>query len=508
MKKREFIVVFVLFLLFILGMILTHHTFLGVQDEGHLQATLFNNEPINYMTSYPLAVMGGHLYAHFPSVQWYSVILTSYTVFIAYVLSLYIASIHFLHKGMTLFYKMLLLFFSLALIAYTLLEVDVTSPTLLLIVLAVPLIKERQILFWVLFWIASFLREQILWSVLPLIVLAYLMQVEKSYFTPKRFGIIAVLLLGILFNHFSYKLDKTYDKWMDFTEARAYYTDFGGVKTKGILTSDEYYLAKGWWLADLDLYPYKKIQKAAGSTLDIVKERFLYEHPKSQIKHIFLHHPSLYLLLFFSFLMVFFYKSWIKIFGYLGFFLGLIVLLMVKDVERVTLPVLLMWWALIGTDLWYMLRSRFQWIAYGLLVFVLGWVNYYIIETLPLERITHYQQKEALAHEMKSLIEKNHMELEITSGFPSSWNRLIEALMQNHLFDEKQWISYSKDLFLSGWLTRVPLLYKQHHISFGGVKRKYAHYHDWLIQPHSGIIGSKGERAYSSISCRQFNAYV
>ena len=90
-------------------------------------------------------------------------------------------------------------------------------------------------------------------------------------------------------------------------------------------------------------------------------------------------------------------------FGYLAFLTGVVVLLMVKDVERVTFPVFIMWYTLIGTDLWYLLQSKTKWIVHGLLILLLGHANYYAFDALPLDRITKYQQKEALAHEMKSL---------------------------------------------------------------------------------------------------------
>ena len=85
------------------------------------------------------------------------------------------------------------------------------------------------------------------------------------------------------------------------------------------------------------------------------------------------------------------------------------------------------------------------------------------------------------------------MQLEITTGFTSSWEHLIETIMQNHLFDEKNWIDYYDDLLLQGWFSRVPLVYKQHNVSFNGIKRKYPHYHDWLLDPKSGFLGSTGE---------------
>jgi len=492
-NKKELFSYFLLYFVLIVVMIISHRTFLGVQDEAQLYATLKNGEPINYMTSYPLALIGSFLYSHFPSMQWYSIIMTFYIVLIAFILSVYISNINFENRYTSYIFKIVIFFIGALLLIYQLLEVDVTSPTLLLIALSLPLIRKHQIYFWAIFWIASFLREQIIFSILPLVVIAYLLNVDRSYFNKKRVAIIALLVAGILFNHFSYKLNKTYSDWMEFTEKRAFYTDFGGIGKQGILTDDEYHLAKGWWIADFDLYPKEKIERAAGGTLDLIKEHIKYHHINREIRAVFIRHPYFYVLIVLSIFVSLLYRSWSRFILYSIFLSGFTILLVIKDVDRVTLPVTLMWWTLILSDL-YRLRDKLKYIVAPLMFFILIWMGYYLKNDIPFERIKNFHQREALAKELKDLLNKHKdMEFEITSGFPSSWEYLIEAIMQDHLFDEKNWIDYDNDFLLSGWFSGVPMLYKQHHVSFNGVKRKYAHYHDWLIDPKTAIVGSKGE---------------
>ena len=498
-NKKELFSYFLLYFVLIVVMIISHRTFLGVQDEAQLYATLKNGEPINYMTSYPLALIGSFLYSHFPSMQWYSIIMTFYIVLIAFILSVYISNINFENRYTSYIFKIVIFFIGVLLLIYQLLEVDVTSPTLLLIALSLPLIRKHQIYFWAIFWIASFLREQIIFSILPLVVIAYLLNVDRSYFNKKRVAIIALLVAGILFNHFSYKLNKTYNNWMEFTEKRAFYTDFGGIGKQGILSDDEYHLAKGWWIADFDLYPKEKIEKAAGGTLDLIKEHIKYHHIDREIRAVFTRHPYFYSLIILSIFVSLLYRSWSRFILYSIFLSGFIILLVIKDVDRVTLPVTLMWWTLILSDI-YILRDKLKYIVAPLMFFILIWMGYYLKNDIPFERIKNFHQREALAKELKDLLNKHkNMEFEITSGFPSSWEYLIEAIKQDHLFDEKNWIDYDNDFLLSGWFSGVPMLYKQHHISFNGVKRKYAHYHDWLIDPKTAIVGSKGERRHERI---------
>ncbi len=491
-NKKEFLAYFLYFLIVITLFIVSKHTFLGVQDEAQLYATLKANEPINYMTSYPFALFGGYLYTHFPSMQWYSILMTFYIVLLTTLFSFYLALIRTFTKIDKAIKLLLFAIFTLMTL-HMLLKVDVTTPTLLLIVMAIPFIRHHQAYFWFFVWIASFLRSQIIISLFPLLFLAYITMVAKV--RPKRKDILISLLFITLAltTHFSYKLNPTYNKWMEFTEKRAYFTDFGGSPKHNILSSDEYHLAKTWWIIDQDLYPYKKVMADAGGTLDIIKSRFEHIPPKHYIAFIFHGHHTLYFLFILSIFVSIFHKSYLKLIGYLGFGSVLVLLLIVKDVDRVTMPMILMWWSMIISDLWHIEKREWFFVKKAIIVASLSWVLYYLFNDIPWNRITHYQAREAMVKELKELLNRNKMQLEITSGFASSWDNLVETIMQNHLFDEKNWIDYYDDLLLQGWFSRVPFVYKQHNVSFGGIERKYKHYHDWLLDPKSGFLGSTGE---------------
>jgi len=494
-SKKEFFLFLLYFLSIIFLLIITKHTFLGVQDEAQLYATLKSNEPINYMTSYPFALLGGWLYAHFPSMQWYSILMTFYIILLTAVMSYYLAVIKASSK-ITLIIKVLLFMLFTILTVYMLLEVDVTSPTLLLIVLAIPLTQYNQAYFWFFVWIATFLRSQIIISLFPLLILSYLTMLSNIKLKRKELLISSLFIAAALFTHFSYKLNPTYNKWMEFTEKRAYFTDFGGAPIHNNLTPDEFHLARTWWIVDQDLYPYKKVMADAGSTFDIIKQRLQHDSIANYLKFIFRTHQSLYFLFFLSLLIAIFYKSYLKFFGYFSFGALFVLLLIVKDVDRVTMPILLMWWTMIISDLWNFKKRNLFYVKQILITFSLIWVNYFLIKDIPWNRIHNYQEREAMAQELRTLLKKHNMQLEITTGFTSSWEHLIETIMQNHLFDEKNWIDYYDDLLLQGWFSRVPLVYKQHNVSFNGVKRKYPHYHDWLLNPKSGFLGSLGENRH------------
>jgi hypothetical protein len=358
---------------------------------------------------------------------------------------------------------------------------------LILIVMAVPLIRNHQSYFWLLLWIASFLREELIFSVLPLLALAYLLNVQKSSFNKKHILLIPLFSAAILFNHFSYALDKEYKEWLDFTTARLYFTDLTGMDEKKILTEDEYQLAKTWWICDLDLYPAEKIPEAAGTTLDVAKEKiFFKEHFLRRLFAIPYHHPIIVFLALLTLYIVYLEKSRIRKVYYLLFGIGFAMLLLVKDVERVTFPLLLLWWTILMLEL---LRDKKE----RLFIIYMPILILYVASQTPWHLITDYQKNEKLVTEFKDLMEREQMQLEISSGFTASWELLTTVLKQNHLLDEKNWVDYSHDLLLSGWFTMHPLCLKQHHITFKGVKRKYDRYYDWLLDDNTGIIGSKGE---------------
>jgi hypothetical protein len=203
-------------------------------------------------------------------------------------------------------------------------------------------------------------------------------------------------------------------------------------------------------------------------------------------------HPILYWLIIISIIISIWQRSFKKLIGYLAFGSAVIALIIIKDVERVTIPIYFMWLFMLLSDIWYK-KSRFKYINALFISLLIILASNTLYRYLPKDRIKNFKKREALAKELKDIIKRNNMELEITTGFPASWEYLIEGIMQNHLFDEKNWVDYYDDLLLQGWFSRVPLVYKQHNISFNGVKRKYEHYHDWLISPKAGIIGSKGE---------------
>ncbi len=480
----KFIIIFLFFTSIILVLSLSGYTFLGIQDEVQLQSTLSSGDPKNYMISYPLNVFLTLLYTKIPGIPWYSVVMSLYIWLISLLMTIYIVKFDY-NKYVKL---IIFLLFTLLLI-FTLFEVSVTLLTLLLIVFAIPLIKHHQVYFFFLLFLASFLRVEIILSVLPLFVLAYLLQINKESFTKKTILISLLFIAAISINHLSESMNKEYKEWLEFTKARLYFTDLAGADTKHILTNDEYHLSCTWWICDLDLYPVAKIPQAAGSTLDIVVQRVLKPQALKYLLRKLYHNPFLLLLLLLTVYIIYREKNNLRRGYYILFVMGFFALLLVKDTQRTTFPLMLMWSLLLFFEL---LEKRKDLAMKGLLFIVLLFVTVKV----PWTKVTQYEKNEQLVTEFKDLVNRNNMKLEISSGFTANWDLTIKVLMQGHLFYEKNWVDYRRHLLLSGWFTMHPLCLEQHDITFKNIKRKYNTYYEYLLDKKTGIIGDLKGKAH------------
>ncbi len=476
-KKTEFIVIFLFFVSIILFLNLSGYTFLGIQSDIQLQSTLSAGEPRNHMMSYPFSIFVSMLYTNVPGVPWYSIIMVLSIILISFMMALYVAKADY-----GKYVKFLLLALFTALLIFMLFETTITLLTLLLVVFAIPLITSYQSFFWFLLFLASFLRENIIISILPLVILSYMIRIKKISFSKKNILLAFFFIALIVGNHLSVSLDKEYKEWLDFDKSRMYFTDFGGLDKHQILTNDEFQLARSWWICDLDLYPVEKIPQAAGSILDVVQEKVSRPNFFLNLAARIYHNKFLALLLLLTAYIVYLEKNNLRRGYYILFVIGFLTLFMVKDTQRTTFPLLMMWSVLLFFEL---SEKRKDSLAKGLLTVLL----LFVMIQIPWIKVIHYKQNEQMVSEFKDCMNRNSMQLEMPVGFTASWKLSTTALMQNHLFQEKDWIEYHHDLLLSGWFTTHPFFFKQHNISFKNIKRKYDSYYEYLLDSNTGIIG-------------------
>jgi len=485
-NNTNFIWFFLFFIAMIAICVVTGHTFLGVQDEVQLQSTLAAGDPRNYMMSYPLNVLVSFLYTHIPQVQWYSVMVSLYLLVIILLMSWHITKIEY-----SKIIKYLVFFLFTSIILLILFDVTVTIISLMLIVLSIPLIRENQLYFWILLYIASLLRVEMIVNISPLIFLVYLILVKKSFFTMKNTFIILVLILGMTLNYVSSSFDKEYKEWLTFQKSRIYFNDKKGTNKKHILTEDEYNLVRSWWINDLELYPVDKVIEAANSNIDVMLDVVLTKNVIRKVLRKAYYNPILILLILLTLYSMYIEKNNIRRGYYFIFMVGFFSLIFVKDVQRTTTPVILLW------SMWLFIILQ-HWHKEFLTKVLLIALTVFIISDTSWIKVINYNKNEILLKEFKTLVERNkNMTLETPSGFFSSWKLTQKMLEQNHLYYEKEGLNYNENLVLAQWFTMHPLFFKQHNITFKDIKRKYRNYYEYLLNENTGTIGSKNKDGFN-----------
>ncbi len=480
-KIQSVLVLFLYFTAVSLSIILSGYTFLGSNDGLNLLAFLVDGESRTLIMSYPLSTLISTLYDKVPQVQWYSITIFIYMSVISVLFSIYITKLKDKHL------QIILILLSTVILIHAWLGITITLMTLLLIVLAVPLIRDHQVAFWSLFLLASFLRMNIIVSILPLLVITYLLLFKKASLTIKKVIVILILLSAVLFNYISPSLDHEYKEWLQYSKARAYFIDLNGIDKKDILSEDEKIITHTWWVQDEVLLPTEKVIQASGSKTDVIINRFTHLTTNNTLGIFYRH--KLLIFLFLITMYIIYYKEQ-KISPrilYVLFVIGLFTLFIVRDTWRVTFPLVMLWSILIFLKLFK--DQKITLLKSFLLIAALIW----IIE-LPIRRIIHNQENENLKNEFIHLA-KIHptMTYEIPYSFPRDYDSNLGAVLsQNHFFNEGQWVSVDNDkLLLPSWIIRHPYFYKSYEISTKEEKRKYKTYYEFLMDGNTGFIGSK-----------------
>ena len=215
-NMQNVLVLFLYFTTVSVVMITSGYTYLNDNDDLILWSLLTTGEPRTLIMSYPLSIVLSTLYNYFPQVEWYSLMVFFYLSLISLLFSFYISLLN------DKYLKILSILIGTIILIHVWLQVSVTLLTLLLIVVSIPLVRKHQVIFWILVVIASFLRVGIIFSLSPILFLAYLLLFEKKYLTLKQIFTILALSIVILFNYISPSFNKEYTEWMQYNKARAF----------------------------------------------------------------------------------------------------------------------------------------------------------------------------------------------------------------------------------------------------------------------------------------------
>ena len=238
------------------------------------------------------------------------------------------------------------------------------------------------------------------------------------------------------------------------------------------------------WFQDSQLLPTEKMIATSPSFIDIYLKKLPHIHPIDFIqKHKFKY--WFYLLLTISlYVIVLNIKNRKSIFLLLLIF-GIFLLLFVRDVDRVTIALIMLWALVLFESL-----KRYRKIS---IIFIFIFTSLYFYYLSPQLSYRYFKEITSAQKEAYQLIKKYKKTCEISLNYPTNSNALLGTIfLYNYLFHEESWLKMNvNEIQPRGWLARHPFFYQTHQISDKYTKRKYATYYDYLISNDSAFLGGK-----------------
>ncbi len=467
----------VLFLGLSLFFLIFGYATLGTNDDWALRSLLAEKGVYGTLImSYPLSFIMSKLYQYFPDIQWYSLLLTSVVFLDFYLITLYIKS------RSDLFQKVILTVLGLLFLSYVWFNISITIVTIITVLCAIGLFKRHLSLAFILMALASLLRTDMVLIFTPLAFLSFFFLRDHFKLSKIELAALALPIAVIAFSFWIQNQDKAYMQWLRFNHARSTVLDMGILDTKKILSENERRFLSGGWVQDERLLPTQKVIASAPSLGEIITQRLGTFDLDKISKHHFYH--WLYLLLFFSLLALILNIRNKKSPLLALFIIGGIALIVVRDVDRVTIPLLLLW-VLLLLD---MLKNRYTANAF-LLVFTSIFAYYFY----PQIGYHYYKENTLLLKEAKELIRQHDLACEPSLQFPTNLSQEEINIFQSlFLFREHDWLRINaREILPAGWLSRHPYFYEAHDLSCGAHERRFTDYHAFLTSGHSAFIGGK-----------------
>ena len=474
----EQIYYFSIFVLLALFLIVGGYAAFVTNDDWMLYNLLLNKGTYGtLMMGYPLSYIVSRLYDLFPSVQWYSLLLSSILLLYSYLIALYIA------RADTTIRKVLLFISALLLIAYLWLHMTITALSIVAMIISLGFAKKNLFYSFIFLFLFSLLRSDLLLSLLPFWIIGILLIRDHLDFSRRDFYALVALVLLISLDISLQKLDKEYALWLKFNDARALTVDMHVLDTSHILSKEQKFLLVSGWIQDSELLPSPKvIQANSESSGALIDQLLSFDYLQfSQYRLA----GWLYLLLAMSLLLMYQNRNSWRVLLPLLFIAGVFAMIVIRDVDRVTIPLFAMWAFILLESL----KGQKTVKELFLLLFVLFFAYY----SYPSFGYRFFKENTQLKHEARKLIKDSGIACEISMNFPTLYNtELLHIIQSNFLFREKDWLKINKSEILPGfWLSRLPFFYETHNISHNGIKRKFNDYHEFLIDRKSGFIGGK-----------------
>jgi len=471
---------FIIFILISLLYIVNGYASLATGDDWALQSMLVEKGIYGTLImSYPLSYTISHLYDYFPSFQWYSMLLTLVMGINFYFISLYI------EKNNSYIHKIILLILALLWMTFLWFNMSITILTIFTMLIASGLIQKNLLLSFLVIFIASLLRMDMMIIFMPYYVVSYFILRDKLSFTKKEILALILLILLVASSLFIQKQDKPYNEWLAFNKARSAMADTGMLNVKkGYFTQVELFCALSGWFQDPQLLPTEKMSVTTPSIIDIglnilPRVRFINFLKTYKYKH------WIWLLLVASLLVMILNIKNRKSIFLLFLILGIFALMIIRDVDRVTMPLIMLWAYAVFESLKSYRKVNIVFIFVFTSLFF-----YYISEQLGYR---YFKEISSAQKEARQLIKSSNKVCEVSINYPTNSNAELSTIfLYNYLFHEDIWLKINdKEILPTGWISRHPFFYKTHHMSDTYTTREYDTYYDYLIADHTAFIGGK-----------------
>ncbi len=424
--------------------------------------------------SYPVSLILVNLYQLFPSVQW----LSSF-YFLLTILNIAIFYLYIIENIEDKLSKILLILLSVFLYIYFWENVSVTILTLLTYVSAVSVYRYNTKITFFLIVIALLLRTDIAILCLPFVVLS-LFFINNSRTVEWKTLLLGsiIIILTIWINFYLIKNDSLYYNWTQFNGARAFFSDLKANMEITNFTLEQKRMLDEWWVQDESLLPNGQVISQKYSLSILYLEKIL----DFDISNLITNKFRFILLFLFGFGLFVFYKYYRNyLFGYIIFFMGILLVLILRNVDRVIIPLLFLWFIL----LFELSKNNKIVIKF----FILGFI--FFIVSLKIVYLKISTENLELKKEQMYLLNSLNMKCEFSISLPQDISRKNKLLDYNFLFDEYNWIDVKNNILPSGWISRHPYFYESHNITYFNNQRKYKDYYNWLLSDESCFCGGE-----------------
>ncbi len=474
-RNLYFLIFTVLSLLFIVNGYAT----LATNDDWALRGLLAAKDIYGTLImSYPLSYVMSHLYDFFPSLPWYSLLLSLVIWFNFYFVALYI------EKNDSYLQKAIIFVLALLWLTYLWFNASITVLTITTMLSAVGFIRKELLLSFIFIFLASLLRTDMMIIFIPFYLVAFFILREKLTINKHEIYGLILLISLVASSLFIQKQDHVYTDWLVFNKARASVADLGSSDTKKILSSEEMFFLGAGWVQDSELLPTDKVIASSPVLSDILQRKVQNIHFIDFLK-IYKFRYWLWLLFAASFIVILLNIKSRKALFIPFFAFGVILLIITRDVDRVTVPLVMMWAYILSESL------KSNRIVNTIFLFLFTYL-FYSYSSAQLG-YRYFTENTLLQKEARQLIGQSGKICEPSMSYPTGLTmEVINVFRNNYLFYEDNWLKLNdKEILPAGWLSRHELFYIAHNLSDANTKRKYSKYYDFLIDDETAFFGSK-----------------